>query len=182
MGWIILIVVIVLILLWVVSTYNSLIGLKNKVKDNWAQVDVLLKQRADEIPNLVETVKGYTSHEKGTLEAVINARNKAVSATTKDEEMAANGELTQALGRLFALTEAYPDLKANTNFMDLQTKLDEIEKKIAFSRQFYNDIVMKYNNKVQMVPSNIVAGLFHFKEEKFFEATEEEKKVPQVKF
>lgn len=182
MGWIILIVVIVLILLWVVSTYNSLIGFRNKVKDNWAQVDVLLKQRADEIPNLVETIKGYTSHEKGTLEAVINARNKAVSATTKDEEMAANGELTQALGKLFALTEAYPDLKANTSFLDLQTKLDDIEKKITFSRQFYNDSVMKYNNKVQMVPSNIVAGIFHFKAEKFFEATAEEKKVPQIKF
>ena len=157
-------------------------NLRNLVKDQWAQIDVLLKRRADLIPNLVETVKGYASHEKDTLEAVINARNKAVSATTPEEEMKANGELTGALNRLFALTESYPDLKANTNFMDLQNNLKETEDKISYARQFYNDAVLKYKNKLEMFPSNIVAGLFHFKPEAFFEATEAEKEVPKVQF
>ncbi|MDD3453198.1 MAG: LemA family protein [Bacilli bacterium] len=182
MGWIILIVVIVIVLLYLMGTYNTLIQLRNKVKDGWSQIEVLLKRRADLIPNLVETVKGYAGHEKETLEAVIEARNKAVSATTQDDEMKASGELTQALGRLFALSEAYPDLKANTNFMDLQTQLKESEEKISYSRQFYNDIVMKYQNKIEMFPSNLVANIFNFKPEKFFEASEEDKKLPEVKF
>ena len=182
MWWIILIVVVVLIVIWLVTTYNSLISLRNRVKDQWAQIDVLLKRRADLIPNLVETVKGYASHEKDTLEAVISARNKAVSATTTEEEMKANGELTQALSRLFALTEAYPDLKANTNFMDLQNNLKESEDKISISRQFYNDTVLKYKNKLEMFPSNIVANIFNFKPEPFFEATDADREVPQVKF
>ena len=120
--WIILIVVAVIVL-YVISTYNGLVVLRNKVKDQWSQIEVQLKRRADLIPNLVETVKGYAAHEKDTLEAVVSARNKAVSATTPEAEMQANGELSQALGRLFALTEAYPDLKANTNFVDLQNQL-----------------------------------------------------------
>lgn len=182
MVWIIIAVIVVLILMYLISTYNNLVSLRNKVKDCWSQIEVLLKRRADLIPNLVETVKGYAGHEKGTLEAVIEARNKAVSANNQDDEMKASGELTQALGRLFALTEAYPDLKANTNFMDLQTQLKEAEEKISYSRQFYNDSVMKYKNKIEMFPSNIVAGMFNFKPEKFFEASEEDRKVPEVKF
>lgn len=181
MGWVILVVV-VLLVMFVISNYNALVQLRNNVKDQWAQIDVLLKRRADLIPNLVETVKGYTKHEKGTLEAVVNARNKAVSATTPEDEMKANGELTQALSRLFALTESYPDLKANTNFMDLQANLKETEDKISYARQFYNDAVLKYKNKLEMFPSNIIASIFGFKPEAFFEATENEKEVPNVKF
>ena len=137
MWWIILIIV-VLILLWIMSTYNGLVSLRNRVKDQWAQIDVLLKRRSDLIPNLVETVKGYAKHESGTLEAVINARNKAISATNVHDSAAANGELTQALTHLFALSESYPELKANTNFMELQTNLKDTEDKIASARQFYN--------------------------------------------
>ena len=146
---IIIAVLVVLILLYVAATYNKLVHLRNLVKDQWSQIDVLLKRRADLIPNLVETVKGYASHEKETLDAVITARNKAVSATTPEDEMKANGELTQALGRLMAIAEAYPDLKANTNFMDLQNNLKETEDKIAYARQFYNDAVLNYKNKLE---------------------------------
>ncbi|MBE6138254.1 MAG: LemA family protein [Firmicutes bacterium] len=180
--WIIIIVTIVLITVWVIGSYNSLVQLRNAVKDQWSQIDVHLKRRADLIPNIVETVKGYAGHEKETLEAVINARNKAVSAGTKEEEMKANGELTNALSRLFALTEAYPELKANTNFMDLQSTLKETEDKIAFARQFYNDTVLKYKNKLEMFPTNLVASLFGFKPELFFEATAAEKEAPKVQF
>lgn len=181
MWWIVLIIV-VLIVLYVISTYNSLVSLRNKVKDSWSQIEVLLKRRADLIPNLVETVKGYANHEKGTLEAVIEARNKYVTANTVEDEMKASGELTGALNRLFALTEAYPELKANTNFVDLQNNLKETEDKISFSRQFYNDTVLNYNNKIEMFPSNIIASIFKFGKSQFFEATEEDKKVPTVKF
>ena len=182
MGWIILLVVVVLLVLYFITAYNGLVNLRNMVKDQWAQVDVLLKRRADLIPNLVETVKGYAAHEKDTLEAVINARNKAVSATTSEEEMKANGELTCALNRLFALAESYPELKANTNFIDLQNNLKEAEDKISYARQFYNDAVLKYKNKLEMFPSNIVASMFGFKPEAFFEVSEKDKEVPQVKF
>lgn len=179
--WIIIGIVVILIL-FVIGTYNSLISLRNKKDDQWSQIEVQLKRRADLIPNLVETVKGYAAHEKDTLEAVVSARNKAVSATTPEAEMQANGELSQALGRLFALTEAYPDLKANTNFVDLQNQLKETEDKISYSRQFYNDTVLKYQNKKESFPSNIIAGMFGFKTFKFFEAEEQDRKVPEVKF
>ena len=182
MGWTILLVVVVLLVLYFITAYNGLVNLRNMVKDQWAQVDVLLKRRAELIPNLVETVKGYAAHEKDTLEAVINARNKAVSATTSEEEMKANGELTGALNRLFALAESYPELKANTNFIDLQNNLKEAEDKISYARQFYNDAVLKYKNKLEMFPSNIVASMFGFKPEAFFEVSEKDKEVPQVKF
>ena len=152
------------------------------VKDQWAQIDVHLKRRADLIPNVVETVKGYASHEKETLDAVISARNKAVSAGTVEEEMKANGELSSALGRLFAVAEAYPELKANTNFMDLQNNLKDTEDKISFARQFYNDVVLKYKNKLEVFPSNIVASIFKFQPEPFFEASEADKEVPKVQF
>lgn len=175
-------VVVVLVAMWVISTYNTLVKLRNRVKDQWAQVDVVLKRRADLIPNLVETVKGYASHEKETLDAVISARNKVVSATNSHDEMAANGELNNALRGLFALAESYPDLKANTNFISLQTSLSETEDKITFARQFYNDTVLSYKDKLEMFPSNIVAGMFGFKPEEFFEASEADKEVPKVQF
>lgn len=182
MAWLIVIGVIVVMLAFLASSYNALVKLRNMVKDQWAQIDVHLKRRADLIPNIVETVKGYASHEKDTLEAVINARNKAVSATTTEEEIKANSELTGALNRLFALAESYPDLKANTNFIDLQNTLKDTEDKIAYSRQFYNDAVLKYKNKIEMFPTNIVASIFNFKPELFFEASEAEKEVPKVQF
>ena len=174
--------VVLLLLLYFVSTYNGLVKLRNMVKDQWSQIDVLLKRRSDLIPNLVETVKGYAKHEKETLDAVITARNKAVSANGIEDEMKANGELSGALNRLFALAESYPELKANTNFMDLQNNLKDTEDKISYARQFYNDAVLKYKNKLEVFPSNIVAGMFGFKPEPFFEANEQERENPQVKF
>lgn len=175
-------VIVILLLLWVMGAYNALVKLRNMVKDQWSQIDVLLKRRADLIPNLVETVKGYAGHEKETLDAVISARSKAVNATNPHEEMEANGELSRALGRLLAISEAYPDLKANTNFMDLQNQLKETEDKISYARQFYNDTVLQYNNKREMFPTSIVASMFNFKQSEFFQASEADKEVPQVKF
>lgn len=180
--WMILIIVGILIFFWAISVYNKLIALRNRVKDQWAQIDVQLKRRFDLIPNLVETVKGYTKHESETLEAVIKARNTYVSATLPEDQMKADGELTKAISKLFALTESYPELKANTNFQALQQELTETESKIASARQFYNDTVMVYNNKVDMVPSNIIASLFKFEKEAFFEANETERQNVQVKF
>lgn len=182
LGLIIIAIITILLVVYVIGTYNSLVGLRNKVKDNWAQVSVFLKRRYDLIPNLVETVKGYTKHEKETLEAVVNARANAVSANTQADEIKAAGELSNALGRLFALSENYPDLKANESFIDLQANLKETEDKISFARQIYNDSVLTYKNKIEMFPSNIIAGLFKFEPEVFFEANEEERKNVQVKF
>lgn len=185
-GWLIAIVVIVALIvlvgLWIGGTYNRLVSSRNKVKDQWAQIDVLLKRRADLIPNLVETVKGYATHEKETLDAVISARNKVVGSKTTEEEIKASGELTQALGRLMAVAEAYPELKANVNFTNLQNQLNETENKIQYARQFYNDAVLSYKNMKEMFPSNIIAGMFNFENEAFFEADEKDKEVPQVKF
>ena len=182
LGWIILIVVVVLIILYVVSIYNSLVSLRNKVDDQLSQIDVELKKRFDLIPNLVETVKGYTKHEKETLEGVVNARNAYASANTIEGQLQADGELTKAINKLFALAESYPDLKANENFINLQTELSSIEEKIGYARSFYNDSVLKLNNKVQMFPSNIIANIFGFKKYIFFEATENERKNVEVKF
>ena len=176
------VVVIILIILYVISTYNKLVVLRNRVKDQWAQIDVQLKKRFDLIPNLVETVKGYTKHESETLENVIKARNTFLSATTPEEEMKADGELSKTVSKLFALTESYPDLKANTNFLELQTELQQTEEKIASARQFYNDTVLKYNNKIEVIPSNIVAAMFKFQKQAFFEAKEAERENVQVKF
>ena len=176
------IAVVVIIVIWIISTYNSLVVLRNRVKDQWAQIDVQLKRRFDLIPNLVETVKGYTKHESETLENVIKARNTYLSATTPEGQMEADGELTKAVSKLFALSEAYPELKANTNFMELQGELTETEDKISVARQLYNDVVMKYNNKVRMIPSNIVAALFHFTEEPYFQANAEERENVKVQF
>ena len=169
---IILIAVVAIIVLFGINTYNTLVGLRNKVKDQWAQIDVQLKRRFDLIPNLVETVKGYAKHESDTLEAVVKARNTYLSASTPEAQMKADGELTQAITKLFALSEAYPELKANENFKQLQSELTSTEDKISYARQFYNDIVMKYNNKIEMFPSNIVAGMFNFKTQAYFEVIE----------
>ena len=175
-------VIVVLVILYLIGTYNSLVNLRNKVRDQWSQIDVVLKNRNDLIPNIVETVKGYARHEKETLNEVIEARSKMASASTKEDEMKASGAVTEALGKLFALAESYPDLKANQNFIELQNSLNEIEEKIRFARQFYNDTVLTYQNKIEMFPSNIVASMFGFKPEAFFEATEEERKNVSVKF
>jgi LemA protein len=176
------VVVLAVLLVLLVAIYNSLVGKRNKVRNSWSQIDVQLKRRFDLIPNLVETVKGYAAHERGTFEQVTAARTKFLSASTPEDMMNANGELTRALGRLFAVAEAYPDLKANANFLDLQQTLSKTEDKISFSRQFYNDVVMDYNNSVQMFPSSIVASLFGFREEPFFNIEEPEKQTPQIKF
>ena len=171
-----------LTIIFVIGNYNKLVVLRNRVKDQWSQIDVQLKRRVDLIPNLVETVKGYAKHEKETFEEVISARNMFNKATTPSEEMDANAGLTAALGKIFALAESYPDLKANKNFINLQDQLKEVEDKIAYARQFYNDTVLTLNNKIEVFPSNIVANMFKFSKEKFFEIEAEERKNPEVKF
>jgi LemA protein len=175
--------IIAVIAVWVIGVYNSLVGLRNRVKESWAQVDVQLKRRFDLIPNLMETVKGYMNHERETLEAVTNARAAISSAGDLESRMAAEAGLTGALGKLFAVSEAYPDLKASTNFLALQEELTSTENKIGFARQFYNETVMNFNNKVQMFPGNIIAGMFNFVAEKFFEVEDEaERAAPKVSF
>ena len=176
-------IVIVILVILVAGAYNGLVSSRNKVKDQWSQIDVQLKKRADLIPNIVETVKGYAKHEKETLEGVIKARNALNTASSVEEEMAANNQITGALNKLFALSEAYPELKANENFMSLQKDLKDVEEKISYARQFYNDSVMTYNNKVQMFPTNIIANIFNFKESKFFEIENaKDKETPKVSF
>ncbi|MCX6004498.1 MAG: LemA family protein [Chloroflexi bacterium] len=177
--------IIILLALVFIGIYNGLVGLRNQVKNAWAQIDVQLKRRHDLIPNLVETVKGYMQHERGTMEAVTNARTSAVKAVDSGvaAQAKAEGELSQALGRLFAVAENYPDLKANQNFLALQEELTTTENKISFARQFYNDSVMKYNNQTQMFPSNVIASMSGFKAGEFFEvAVPEEREAPKVSF
>jgi len=177
-------VVVVLLIIFLVL-YNGLVRLRNQVKNSWAQIDVQLKRRYDLIPNLMETVKGYMKHERETLEAVTKARNLAqqVSSAGAGERAKAEGELSSALSRLLAVVERYPDLKANQNFLALQEELTSTENKISFSRQFYNDSVLRYNNQTQMVPSNIVAGMTGFKASEFFEVTvAAEREAPKVSF
>lgn len=176
------IIIAVIILLYVVSTHNKLVELRNRVKDQWAQIDVQLKRRFDLIPNLVETVKGYTKHESETLENVVKARNTYLQASTPEDQIKANNELSNVVSKLFALSESYPELKANTNFMQMQEDLKDVENKIASARQFYNDTVLQYNNKIEMFPSNLIAGIFNFKKETFFEAAASERENIQVKF
>jgi len=169
--------------IWAVGAYNGLVMLRNAVKNAWSQIDVQLKRRHDLIPNLMETVKGYMEHERGTLEAVTKARNLAVGAHGVGEQGKAEGQLQQALSNFFVVAEQYPDLKANQNFLSLQEELTSTENKIGFSRQAYNDSVMQYNNKIEMVPSNIIAGLFSFKQAEYFEIeVASERDVPTVKF
>lgn len=173
----------VIILLWAVVAYNGLVRLRNEIENAWAQIEVQLKRRHDLIPNLVETVKGYASHERETLEKVISARSAAMNATGFEQRADAENMLTGALKSLFALSEAYPDLKANTNFLALQEELTSTENKVAFSRQFYNDRTMAYNTQTEQFPTNIIAGMFSFTRKPFFEvSTPAEREVPKVAF
>ena len=172
------------VVMWLVGVFNGLVRLRNAVKNAWSQIDVQLKRRHDLIPNLVETVKGYAGHERQTLEAVIQARQQAINITDSVIDKAkAENMLSQTLRSLFAVSEAYPDLKANQNFLALQEELTSTENKISFARQYYNDSAMTYNNKTEMFPSNIVAGMFNFKHADFFEIDEAaQREAPQVSF
>jgi LemA protein len=177
--------VVVVLLIIFLAIYNGLVRRRNQVKNSWAQIDVQLKRRYDLIPNLVETAKGYMKHERETLEAVTNARNLAqqLSSAGAGERAKAEGELSSVLSRLLAVVENYPDLKANQNFLALQEELASTENKISFSRQFYNDSVLRYNNQTQMFPSNIVASMTGFKASEFFEVTlAAEREAPKVSF
>ena len=173
MVWIVLIII-VLLVLYVISIYNSLVGLRQKVKNGWSQIDVQLQRRFDLIPNLVETVKGYMSHESDVLTKVAELRTSWANASTVSEKSKIDGELSGALKTIMAVAESYPDLKANSNFAQLQEELQNTENKIAFSRQFYNDIATKYNTRLQVVPSNVIASMFHFEPEQLFEAESNE--------
>jgi LemA protein len=179
---VILLVLVVVVGLAFVVMYNGLVALRNKVEAAWAQIDVQLTRRFELIPNLVETVKGYAAHEKETLDAVIRARNAAQTATGPAEAAAADNALTGALKSIFALSEAYPDLKANQNFLQLQEELTGTEDKIAYARQFYNDTVNRYNTKIQSLPTNIIAGMFTFTEREYFEAGGEARGPVSVQF
>jgi LemA protein len=180
---IIILVIIVAIALFLVSIYNSLIQLRNRVKNAWSQIDVQLKRRHDLIPNLIETVKGYMKHEREIMENITKYRSQAMDAGSVGEKAKAESLLSGALGQLRVQIENYPDLKANQNFLALQEELTGTENRISFSRQAYNDQVLFYNNKIQMFPSNIVAGMFGFKEEEFFQIEDpKEKEVPKVSF
>jgi LemA protein len=177
--------IIVLILIFFMTTYNGLVRLRNQRQNAWAQIDVQLKRRYDLIPNLMETVKGYMQHERQTMEAVTNARNLAQQTASGDvgARSKAESELSGALSRLLAVVENYPDLKANQNFLALQEELTSTENKISFSRQYYNDSVLRLNNKIQMFPSNVVAGMTGFKLGEFFEITvAAEREAPKVSF
>jgi LemA protein len=182
--WVIVIVVAVvaLILLFLVWMYNRLVRLRNRTQNAWAQVNVQLRRRYDLIPNLVESVKGYAAHERGTFEEVTRARTAAQQAQTVPEQAQAENALTAAIGRLFAVAEAYPQLRATENFQQLQEQLSDTEQKIAVSRQVYNDTVLTYNNGIQTVPTNIVAGLFHFEPRTFFEIEDPVREAPRVQF
>lgn len=170
------------ILVWLLITYNSLISLRNRVKEAWSQIDVQLKRRASLIPNLVETVKGYAKHEKSVFENVTKARSALVNASSLAGKAAANDMLSGALKSLFAVAEAYPELKASENFKELQEELSDTETKVAAARQFYNTNVLDLNNNLEQFPSSMVGQMFNFQKEVFFKATEEEKKEVEVKF
>src|SRR5271166_6975354 len=183
-GWILLAVIVVLVL-WIITIYNGLVSLRQRVNQAFADIDVQLRQRHDLIPNLVETVKGYATHERGTLEAVVQARNAAVSAQGQDAKVAAENQLSGALGKLFALAEAYPDLKANTNFQQLQSELSDIENKLAAARRFFNNTVSEYNASIQQFPAALFAASLGFSPRTFFDLGDDRKVVeqaPQVKF
>lgn len=179
---IVIIAIIVIIGLIIVKYYNDLVNGRNRVENAWSQIDVQLQRRNDLIPNIVETVKGYASHEKDTFNQVTQARASMANATTVQEVAEANNNITEALKSLFAISEAYPDLKANQNFIELQQELSDTEDKISYARQFYNDTVLKYNNLCQQFPSSLVASIFHFDKSEFFEAQEGTRAAPNVKF
>ena len=179
---IIVIIIIIALILFLISTYNGLVKSRNKVKNSWAQIDVQLNRRGDLIPNLVETVKGYASHESKVFDDVTQARAGLMNANGVQEMADADNTLNQTLKSLFAVAENYPDLKANENFKNLQNQLEETENKISYSRQFYNDTVLMYNNKCETFPSNIFANAFGFKQAEFFKAQEGTETVPKVEF
>jgi LemA protein len=180
---IIIIVIVVLLVLFFIVQYNGLVRLRNRVDNSWSQIDVQLKRRHDLIPNLIETVKGYAAHESGTLEKVVQARNAAISAQGPQESAQAENVLSGALKSIFALAEAYPDLKANQNFLSLQEELTSTEDRISYARQFYNDSVLKYDNKLETFPSNTIAGMFNFQAKEYFKTDDPtDREVPKVQF
>jgi len=181
--WIVVAIVVAVVLgLTLVALYNRLVRLRNRVDNAWSQVDVQLKRRYDLIPNLVETVKGYASHERATFEEVTNARTRAQQAGSVQEQAQAENVLTAAIGRLFAVAEAYPELRASENFQQLQTQLGDTEDKIRVARQVYNDTVLTYENARETVPTNLVASMFSFEEKTFFEIEEPAREAPRVQF
>ncbi len=172
----------VIIILWIILTYNAFVRLRNQVENSWSQIDVQLKRRAELIPNLIETVKGYAKHEKDVLENVTKARSALMTAKNVHESADADNMLTGALKSLFAVSENYPDLKANQNFLQLQEELSGTENKVAASRQYYNDTVMEYNTKRESFPSNFIASSFSFTKKELFEIPETQREVPKVSF
>jgi LemA protein len=182
--WVVIVVVaiVVLLLLFLVGMFNKLVRLRNRAENAWAQVDVQLRKRYDLIPNLVETVKGYAAHERGTFEAVTNARTAAQQAQGVQQQAEAENVLTAALGRLFAVAEAYPQLRATENFQQLQAQLSDVEQNIAVSRQVYNDTVLSYDNALETVPTNVIAGMFHFNPREYFQTEDATRAAPQVSF
>ncbi len=179
---IVIIVLVVVLVVAVVLAYNSIVRLRNQVDNGWSQIDVQIKRRADLIPNLVETVKGYAAHESGTFEAVVQARNASITATSPAEAAAAEGPINAALGKLFALAEAYPDLKADANFRQLQEEITSTEDRIAYARQFYNDSVTHFHNKIDTFPGVFVAKMGNFPHRELFEAADADRAVPKVQF
>ena len=175
-------IIIAVIVAWIIVTYNNLVQARNKVRNSFAQVDTQLQRRFDLIPNLVETVKGYALHENNVLEKITSARSGYMNAQTAGEKMEADNQLTSTLKTLFAVAENYPELKANTNFLHLQDELRATEDKVAFSRQFFNDSVTKYNNSLQLFPSNIIAKIFGFQEEGLFKTEDAARVAPKVQF
>lgn len=182
--WIIWIIIglVSLFILWLIISYNRFVSIRNQVNNAWAQIDVQLKRRTDLIPNLINTVKGYAKHERETLDSVTKARSALMDAQSPKENAEADNMLTGALKSLFAVSEAYPDLKANQNFLQLQEELTGTENKIAYARQYYNDRVMQYNTRRESFPSNVTANIFNFGPKEMFDVPEEEKKVPKVSF
>lgn len=175
-------IIILIPIIYIILIFNKLTHLSNLVKEKWSQVDIFLKQRTDLIPNIVESVKGFTGHEKSTLTNITKARNQVIKATTKEEEIEANKNLSNAINKLLFLQEDYPELKANTNFMNLQENLKEIENNISYARQIYNKSVLKYKNKLEMFPSNIIADIFNFKPELFFTIDSDDRENPNINF
>lgn len=183
MEWLIIVGILAVLVIWVIGMYNGLVRVRNQVRNAWSQIDVQLKRRNDLLPNLIETAKGYMKHERETLEAITQARAQALKAQGVGETAKAEGQLQSAMSRFNLVVENYPDLKANQNFLSLQEELTSTENKISFSRQFYNDQVLQYNNRIESVPTNIVAGMFSFKAAEFFELdSPAERAVPKVQF
>ena len=175
-------VIVLIIVIWLISSYNGFVTLRNKTEEAFSAIDVSLKKRYDLIPNYVETVKGYAKHESETLEKVVAARNQAMTATNIDDKIKQENVLSGALKSLFAVSDSYPELKANTNFMNLQENLKEIENNISYARQIYNKAVLKYKNKLEMFPSNIIADIFNFKPELFFTIDSDDRENPNINF